>query len=441
MSRDSIAQMVEQHEAVVIPSVYKTKKEQGGVTRLLGYLRAAHPDAFVFLVQLPDRFGTELTKDCLRELMVRHDALYSFGASGVLIELEVDPQGLQQKVRLQLMENTVVQQRVDSILITEGLSSGECQTIEEEHDCLLWETIPKLLMPGFPALDGGLLERGGQIGEFQLVRQYTSHEHICLAVSGQHENVLVKMRNKRSVTVAEEVESIYQEFCLLKHTLDHPNIIRCLAMLHSQSHVYLVFQYGGDACMEQVLSTHPGYRLSRDDALDCTIQVASALSHCHANDVTHGQVSPRHVSVEMANHRLICRLVDFSMAARIPDGHTRQGLCGSLPCAAPETALEEPYWPKPADCWSLGVVLLEAVGGQGTLKLSVRWRLGASLAQAVRMILEFFAQAGPHAQAMARMGGVHDDASLACLEALLRPEPLRRASASDALELLLARRV
>eukprot|EP00959_Pyramimonas_sp_CCMP1952_P434444 9096885-Pyramimonas_sp.AAC.1 len=77
--------------------------------------------------------------------------------------------------------------------------------------------------------------------------------------------------------------------------------------------------------MEQVLSTHPGYRLSRDDALDCTIQVASALSHCHANDVTHGQVSPRHVSVEMANHRLICRLVDFSMAARIPDGHTRQG--------------------------------------------------------------------------------------------------------------------
>ncbi|CAK0817467.1 unnamed protein product [Prorocentrum cordatum] len=192
--------------------------------------------------------------------------------------------------------------------------------------------------------------------------------------------------------------------------------------------------------MEQVLSTQPGYRLSRDDALDCTTQVASALSYCHAIDVTHRQVSPRHVSVEMARNRIVCRLVDFSMAARVPDFSTRETLCGALPCVAPETALEEPYWPKPADCWSLGVMLLEVVGGQGSLELSVRWRRGASLVQATREILEFFAQAGSHAQAMASMDGVHDEAALECLEVLLSPEPFRRASASDAVELLSARR-
>ncbi|CAK0892776.1 unnamed protein product [Prorocentrum cordatum] len=249
------------------------------------------------------------------------------------------------------------------------------------------------------------------------------------------------MCNKRSVTAAEEVGSIYQEFCLLKHTLDHQHMIRCVTMLHSQSHVHLVLQYGGDACMEQLLSTQPGCRLSRDDALHCTTQVASALSYCHAIDVSHGQVSPWHVWVEMARNRLVCRLVDFSMAARVQYVSTRKTLCGALPCVALETALKEPYWPKPAACWSLGVELLEAIGGQGPLELSVRWRRGASLAQAALETLELFAQAGSHAQAMASMGGAHDDAALACLEALPRPEPLRSANASDVVEVLSARRV
>eukprot|EP00959_Pyramimonas_sp_CCMP1952_P025399 532884-Pyramimonas_sp.AAC.1 len=68
-----------------------------GLTRLLDALTAAHPDAFVFLVQLPDRMGAELTRGYLRTFMARQDALYSFGASGVLMELEGDPEGLQQK--------------------------------------------------------------------------------------------------------------------------------------------------------------------------------------------------------------------------------------------------------------------------------------------------------------------------------------------------------
>ncbi|CAK0910261.1 unnamed protein product [Prorocentrum cordatum] len=360
------------------------------------------------------------------------------------MELEGDPEGLQQKVRLELAENTAVQLRVqcyESILKAGVLSSSEIQTIEDEHDSVLWDTIPKLLMPGFPALDKHLLELGDRVGEFWLVQQYANHQHVLLAVNEQYENVVVKLRNKRSVTTAEEVESIYQEFNLLTHTLDHPHIIRCVSMLHSQSHVHLVLQYGGDFCMEQVLSTQPGRHLSRDDAVDCTTQIASALSHCHANDVTHGQVSLRHVSVEMARNRLVCRLVDFSMAAHVPDSSTRETMCGSLPCVAPETAMGEPFWPKPADCWSLGVVLLETACGQGSLELSVPWRRCAHIAQAMREILEFFAQAGSHAQAMASMDGVHDGAALACLEALRRPEPLRRASASDPVDVLSARRV
>ncbi|CAK0874423.1 unnamed protein product [Prorocentrum cordatum] len=155
-------------------------------------------------------------------------------------------------------------------------------------------------------------------------------------------------------------------------------------MLYSQCSVHLVLQYGGDLCVVQVLSTQPGYRLSRDDALDCSTQIASALSCCPSQDVVHGQVSLRHVPVETAWNGHICRLVDFIMAAHVSNSSARDTLCGSLPCVAPELVLNESHLPKPAACWSLGVLLLETVCGQGSLKLSVQRRRGESLAYAAR---------------------------------------------------------
>ncbi|CAK0808293.1 unnamed protein product [Prorocentrum cordatum] len=210
-------------------------------------------------------------------------------------------------------------------------------------------------------------------------------------------------------------------------------------MLHSKCNVYVVIQYGGDICMEQALSTQPDHRLSRDDALNCSAQVASALSLCHAQDVVHGQLSLRHVAVEIAWNRHICRLVDFSMAAHVPNSSTRETPCGSLPCVAPETALEEPLLLKPADCWSLGVLFLETACGQGSLELRVRWRRGETIAYAARRIFEFFFQHGCHQEAMSIMANVHDDMILACLESVLKPEPVRRAKASHIVEMVSAR--
>ncbi|CAK0872720.1 unnamed protein product [Prorocentrum cordatum] len=439
VSSESIAQIVGQHDVLLIVSVYRTEWEKRGVAGLLDYLRTAHSDAIVFLVQLPDRLNTELTKAYISELMARQDDLYTFGADGVLIELTGDPEGLQQSLSLELIENAAIQPRVQAFAndANQGVPSArDLKLIEDEFRSLLWNAIPNLLMPDFAPLNKRLLECGNQVGDFRFVRPYSDHHHVVLAVKGQHEKVVIKVHDKRSVTEAKEVESIYQEFCLLTHTLDHPHIIRCVGMLQSQCYVYVALQYGGDVCMEQMLSTQRGHRLSRDDALNCSAQVASALSYCHAQDVVHGQVSLRHVAVEIACNRHICRLVDFSMAAHVPNSNTRETLCGSLPCVAPETVLNEPYLPKPADCWSFGVLFLEIVCGQGSLELSVQWRRGESLAYVAGNILEFFSQAGCHTDAMTKMGNAPDGIILACLGAALKPEPVRRASASDMVGML-----
>ncbi|CAK0856955.1 unnamed protein product [Prorocentrum cordatum] len=437
----SIAHIVEQHEVVLIVSVYRTEREKRGVSGLLNYLRTAHPDAIVFLVQLPDRLDTELTKAYISELMARQDELYSFGADGVLMELAGDPEGLQHRLSLELQENAAIQLRVQAFAdnANQGVPSArDVKIIEDEFRGLLWNAIPNMLMPGFAPLDKLLLEDGNGVGDFRFVRSYSDHHHVLLAVKGQHEKVVIKVHDKSSVTDAKKVESIHQEFCLLTHILDHPHIIRCVGMLQSQCNVYVALQYGGDVSMEQVLSTQGEHRLSRDDALICSAQVASALSYCHAKDVVHGQVSLRHVAVEMACNRHICRLVDFSMAAHVPNSSTRKTLCGSLPCVAPETVLDEPYLPKPADCWSVGVLFLETACGQGSLEKSVQWRRGESLAHAAWKILEFFSKAGCHTEAMTKMGNALDGTTLACLGVVLKPEPARRATASDVVEMFSA---
>ncbi|CAK0827772.1 unnamed protein product [Prorocentrum cordatum] len=127
------------------------------------------------------------------------------------------------------------------------LSSNELQTIEDEHESLLWETIPKLLIPGFPALDKRLLEFGDRVGEFRLVQQFANHQHVLLAVNGQHDSMVIKTRNKRSVAAAKEVESVCQEVNLLTHTLDHPHIIRCVSICASGAPVLRRLLHGAGA--------------------------------------------------------------------------------------------------------------------------------------------------------------------------------------------------
>jgi len=91
--------------------------------------------------------------------------------------------------------------------------------------------------------------------------------------------------------------------------------------------------------------------------------------------------------------------------------------------------LDASYVAKPADCWSLGVVLLEAAGGMGSMRRAVGWPDDAGLEPAAARIRTFFSRDGSHARALAVVGGVLSHAVLARLSGLLEPEPAARAVA------------
>jgi len=136
-----------------------------------------------------------------------------------------------------------------------------------------------------------------------------------------------------------------------------------------------------------------------------------------------------HVVVDDQSETLFCRLVDFFAATRCVEWTSSTTVCGDLPSIAPEMVLEASYVAKPADCWSLGVVLLEVAGGMGSTRQAVGWPDDAELELAAAGIRNFFSCRGSHARALAAMGGVRSRAVLARLSGLLEPEPAARAVA------------
>ena len=95
-------------------------------------------------------------------------------------------------------------------------------------------------------------------------------------------------------------------------------------------------------------------------------QIVPAVSYMHSKDVCHRDLKLDNLFI---GQDLKLRIADFSFAARMTDAQT--GLpnrftkqCGTVLYMAPEIQRGKQYLGRPADIWSLGVVLFMMVMGQ-----------------------------------------------------------------------------
>jgi hypothetical protein len=103
---------------------------------------------------------------------------------------------------------------------------------------------------------------------------------------------------------------------------------------------------------------------------------------------------------------------------------------------APEIVLRDSYLPQAADCWSLGVVLLEMAGGLGSTKQAVGWTTEMGDGIAIEMVHDYFSMEGSHATALAVMGNVSSRSVLEIVTMLIKPETGDRATMRDVSALL-----
>jgi serine/threonine protein kinase/DNA-binding SARP family transcriptional activator/predicted ATPase len=147
----------------------------------------------------------------------------------------------------------------------------------------------------------------------------------------------------------------------LLRQLDHPNIVKMLAMFEQNGRHSIVMEYAPGGTLRGLLERQP--QLPLDQALNIALELADALSRAHHLNVIHRDLKPENVLLAADGSP---RLTDFGMARLLRDDSqlTRSGLLmGSPAYMSPEALHGEELDPR-SDIWSFGVLLYEMLAGR-----------------------------------------------------------------------------
>eukprot|EP00930_Biecheleria_cincta_P087712 TRINITY_DN76949_c0_g1_i1.p1 TRINITY_DN76949_c0_g1~~TRINITY_DN76949_c0_g1_i1.p1 ORF type:complete len:445 (+),score=76.31 TRINITY_DN76949_c0_g1_i1:60-1394(+) len=258
-----------------------------------------------------------------------------------------------------------------SLLLVLGNAANPLQTTSESD---FWNGIQNLFI-GFPAVDPTLIEvTGEQVGDYKF---------LCLLGQGfgfgasssvykgvdqiSNEEVAVKVVKKDEINGnVFAVSGIWNE-CKLLCRVQHPHVAKFRCFLQGSQCLYVVMSFAGKTNLSSLVEERS---LLRNDIKTIFSQVACAVSHCHSVGLAHGDVKPANIVLDGS---LRVQLVDFGQAVEL-HSTLETARRGTIQYAAPEVLSGKPYDPTAADCWSLGVVLLEMLCGADALPRLLGWQ-------------------------------------------------------------------
>ncbi len=142
-------------------------------------------------------------------------------------------------------------------------------------------------------------------------------------------------------------------------SLNHPNIVKMLAMAHTDGQHYLIMEYVSGGSLAELLHTQPQLPIHR--ALEIALDLSDALTRTHRLNILHRDLKPANVLVAEDGTP---RLTDFGVARQGKSELTGvDRLVGTAAYLSPE-ALNGETLDERADIWAFGIMLFEMLAGR-----------------------------------------------------------------------------
>lgn len=196
----------------------------------------------------------------------------------------------------------------------------------------------------------------GGVGTVFRATQTKLKRDVALKVVDQVFNVFAGV--KRADIVASFTEVVQRQSRLV-----HPNIVQVLDIETNSEFPYVVTQYAPRGNLRRLIEMPDRPTLSV--ALKYFMQILSALSTAHDNDIIHGNLKPENVVLDAAGNAMIS---DFGMANVVEredanTAHVYVGV-GTVAYMSPEQFQNPNSATEQSDIYSLGIMLYEMLTGK-----------------------------------------------------------------------------
>lgn len=447
-SEEELEQLrVKNPRTLLIPCTFDADSEEDSASRLLPQLlskTSPEDDVCVFMVYLYQNELESNGEDAIDLVLDRHNRMLQLHPDDVIVNPPHDLAALRQTIRLARLSWSMNVRRIQMFMAEEPepVEPQVLSQLHAHHRRLFWESIPRVLLRNFATIDRNVEETSRRVGTYRFFKPLRTVQGTVLQAINkedqQRQLFAVKVMDKSRVLHFTQLAGIYREYGFLSHNLEHPNIVRCVQMIHAPSRLYFVFEYAGDQNLVQVLESRPDNRVEGIERRIYFRQIIAALLYCHGRGISHRLVSLDHVVVMEipGNERYRCRLVDFQSSVESHDGDTRSvTVCGTLPSAAPEVLMGGPYLPEFADCWSAGTVFIEMAGGLSLIRRCVDYEEDHTLDSALQ-VQNFFRAPGSHSRILRfSYDGEQDPSTLQLVQMLVQPIAEERAQMREVAQL------
>eukprot|EP00729_Bicosta_minor_P002963 gene2963-26851_t len=168
--------------------------------------------------------------------------------------------------------------------------------------------------------------------------------------------VAIKIIDKLNLN-EDSLSKLWREVKIMK-VMDHPNIVKLIEVIDTESTMYLVLEYAAGGEVFDYLVAHG--RMKEKEARLKFRQILSAVEYCHARGCVHRDLKAENL---LLDKDMNIKIADFGFANLYSAGTKLDTFCGSPPYAAPELFQGKKYDGPEVDVWSLGVILYTLVSG------------------------------------------------------------------------------